>query len=134
MEELSSFYSSVSFLLLCHIEELSSKHSNGRMLDGGEINDIICITHIRSVRQLHHQTAFASGWNSCIRVDALQRSPHCHLAGRLLCSRHQYYASHCMLPSNRSFTVSSCSVDILLSTNILPLCRRLAAVFSKQWF
>jgi hypothetical protein len=46
-------------------------------------------------------------------VDALCQSRQRHPGGGLLCARPQYHASRCISPSDRCFTVSSCSAGLL---------------------
>jgi hypothetical protein len=60
-----------------------------------------------NIYKLHQQKTFPSGWNGCVRVDALRQSRQRHPGGRLLRARRQYHASRCISPSDRSFAVSS---------------------------
>jgi len=69
----------------------------------------------------HQQKIFPSGQNGSVRVDTLRQRRQRHPGGGLLPARHQYHASCCISPSDRCFTVSSCSVGLVLSTNALPL-------------
>jgi hypothetical protein len=62
---------------------------------------------------LHQQKIFPSGRNGSVRVDALRQSRQRHPGGGLLRARPQYHASRCISPSDRCFTVSSCSVGLL---------------------
>jgi len=61
----------------------------------------------------HQQKIFASGRNGSVRVDALRESRQRHPGGGLLRARPQYHALRCISPSNRCFTMSSCSVGLL---------------------
>ena len=87
-----------------------------------------------------------------MKVDALHPSRQRHPGGGLLRARRQYQTWCRILPSDRSFAVSSRSIGILLYTNTAALCPtvtilqngvaetaaqlcgRVGAVFSKQWF
>ena len=69
----------------------------------------------------HQQKTFPSGRNGCVRVDVLRQSHQRHPGGGLLLSQRGYYASGCILPSDRCFAVSSRSVSLLLYTNTLAL-------------
>jgi hypothetical protein len=61
----------------------------------------------------HQQKTFPSGWNGCVRVDALSQSRQRHPGGRLLHARGQYDVSRSISPSDRRFAVSSRSVSLL---------------------
>jgi len=62
----------------------------------------------------HQQETFPSGQNGSIRVDTLRESRQSHPSGRLLAAQHHNDVSHCILPSDRSFAISSGSVGIPL--------------------
>jgi len=66
-----------------------------------------------SIASPHQQKIFPSGRNGSVRVDALRQSHQRHPGGGLLRARPQYHASRCISPSDRCFTVSSCSVGLL---------------------
>jgi len=61
---------------------------------------------------VHQQKTFPSGRNGSVRVDALRQSRQRHPGGGLLRARRQYNTSRSILPSDRRFAVSSCSVGL----------------------
>ena len=61
----------------------------------------------------HQQKIFPSGRNGSVRADALRQSRQRHPGGGLLRAHPQYHTSGCISPSDRCFTVSSCSVSLL---------------------
>jgi len=61
----------------------------------------------------HQQKIFPTGRNGSVRVDALRQSRQRHPGGGLLRAQRQFNASHSISPSDRCFTVSSCSVGLL---------------------
>ena len=69
----------------------------------------------------HQQKTFPSGRNGSGRVDTLCQSRLRHPGGEWLRARHQDDASGHILPSYRSFAVSSRSVGLLYLTNTLAL-------------
>lgn len=71
----------------------------------------------------HQQKLFPSRRNGTVHVDALCPSHPRHLGGRLLCARHRYLESCCILTSDHSFTIISCFVHHLLYLNTLALWR-----------
>ena len=62
---------------------------------------------------IHQQKIFPSRRNGSVGVDALRQSRHRHPGGGLLRARRQFNASRSISPSDRCFTVSSCSVGLL---------------------
>jgi len=71
---------------------------------------------------VHQQKTIPSSLDGSVRGDALHQNRQRHPSGGLRCSRHQYQAWRCILLSDRSFTVSSCSVSLLCQMNTLALC------------
>jgi len=65
----------------------------------------VAVESSQVVPVVHQQETSPSGRNGSVRVDALCHSRQRKPGGRLLRTRRQYHASHCISPSDRSFAV-----------------------------
>jgi hypothetical protein len=75
-----------------------------------------------NILRLHQQKPFPSGWNGCIRVDALLQSHHLHPGGRFIRACGQYHASHWISPSNHRFFSFCPSSTLHKHCNVRAIC------------